>query len=354
MRGGKGPGRGRPDAGRPLVAQTRACAGLETRVAEVPRLGPRRQPIARAGGDQLPGERGPGREPWPGAGPPRTGWGRSTGGGAGSGRDRSGSANSSVLNLSTITSPSACAGASTPPCRRFIALPRGGRGPAGAVPNQVHDRSGGSGDRWDSPRTVADGCSRGPPGGAVTAGLASRGGDGPGQRSSYRRASSWRRPGRSRRGPPAPANRWARAWGRRRRRGGWRRRGYSSWIGSPGVHSRPVRSAGPQPVWSTGLSGSSRSCSPRSPASIRAWNSGAESASTALSTARRRAFSSGVGVPKRRVVGASEEISVKESDRPLQQSVGRLNSAVTPSPGNRRWISPRPVDWCQSALATQI
>ena len=57
------------------MAQARPFAVVETGVAEVPRLGPRRQPIARAGGDQLPGERGPGREPWPGAGPPRAGWG---------------------------------------------------------------------------------------------------------------------------------------------------------------------------------------------------------------------------------------------------------------------------------------
>ena len=57
------------------MAQARPFAGVETGVAEVLRLGPGRQPIARAGGGQLPGERGPGREPWPGAGPPRSGWG---------------------------------------------------------------------------------------------------------------------------------------------------------------------------------------------------------------------------------------------------------------------------------------
>src|SRR5208337_1194907 len=91
----------------------------------------------------------------------------------------------------------------------------------------------------------------------VTAGR-SPGGDGPGRRSSCRRASSWRRPGRSRKGPPAPANRSARAWGRRRCRGGWRRRGYSSCIGSPGAHSPPVRSAGPRPVLGTRMWGSSR------------------------------------------------------------------------------------------------
>ena len=250
------------------------------------------------------------------------GVGRSTGGGAGSSRDRSGSANSSVLNPSTITSLRRAPAIAPPPAASSPVRRRRGRGPAGAVPNQAHGRSGRSGDRWDSPGTVADECSRGPPGGVVTAGR-SPGGDGHGRRSSYRRASSWRRPGRSRRGPPAPANRWARAWGRRRCRGGWRRRGDSSCIGSPGSHFPPVRSAGSRPAWSTGLSGSSRLL-PCSPASIRAWNSGAESASTALSTARRRAFSSGVGGPKRRVVGASEEISVKESDRPLHWAKGGL------------------------------
>ena len=222
---------------------------------EVPQLGPERQPIARAGWDQLPGERGPGREPWPEAGPPRAGWGDPRWAGAGSGRDRSGSANSSVLNLSTITSPLACAVCSTPPRAGAYNLPacaaRRGRGPAGAVPNRVHGRSGGSGDRWDSPGTVADGCSRGPPGGAVTA-ERSPGGDGPGRRSSCRRASSWRRPGRSRKGPPAPANRSARAWGRRRCRGGWRQRGSRLVLGPP-ARFPPVRSAGPRPVWSTGL-----------------------------------------------------------------------------------------------------
>ena len=222
-----------------------------------------------------------------------TGVGRSTGGGAGSGRDRSGSANSSVLNLSTITSPLACTGARSPRAPALDPPGAGARGwgSAGAVPNRVHGRSGGSGDRWDSPGTVADGCTRGPPGGVVTAGR-SPGGDGPGQRSSCRRASSWRRPGRSRRGPPAPASRWARAWGRRRCRGGWRRRGYSSCIGSPG---RTLPPSGPRGRGRRGVPGcrAVHGCSPRSPASIRAWNSGAESASTALSTATRRARSLG-------------------------------------------------------------
>ena len=270
------------------MAQARPFAGLETGVAEVPRLGPGRQPIARAGGDQLPGERGPGRQPWPGAGPPRSGWGdpRAVG------PDPVVIVPGVRILLFSIFLRSRLlrrAPASTPP-RAGARSPRAaarGRGPAGAVPNQVHGRSGGSGDRWDSPGTVPDGCTRGPPGGVVTAGR-SPGGDGPGRRSSCRRASSWRRPGRSRRGPPAPANRWARAWGRRRCRGGWRRRGYSSCIGSPGRTLPPSDPRGRGRCWVPGC-GEVHGCSPRSPASIRAWNSGAESASTALSSARRRA-----------------------------------------------------------------
>ena len=60
------------------------------------------------------------------------GVGRSTGGGAGSGRDRSGSANSSVLTPSTITSPSACAGARPPRARRSIP-PCAARGDGGLL-----------------------------------------------------------------------------------------------------------------------------------------------------------------------------------------------------------------------------
>ena len=71
----EGPGRGRPERGVGRSWPKPDLRRVETGVAEVPRLGPRRQPIARAGGDQLPGERGPGREPWPGAGPLRSGWG---------------------------------------------------------------------------------------------------------------------------------------------------------------------------------------------------------------------------------------------------------------------------------------
>ena len=79
-----------------------------------------------------------------------TGVGRSTGGGAGSGRDRSGSANSSVLNLSTITSPSACAGARSPRARRSIppCAARGDGGlpgpfPIGFTAGQVDQATGG-------------------------------------------------------------------------------------------------------------------------------------------------------------------------------------------------------------------
>ena len=174
------------------------------------------------------------------------GVGRSTGGGAGSGRDRSGSANSSVLNLSTITSPSACAGARPPRAPALDPPVRSarGRGPAGAVPNQVHGRSGGSGDRWDSPGTVPDGCTRGPPGGVVTAGR-SPGGDGPGRRSSYRRASSWRRPGRSRRGPPAPANRCGESLGSAAMSWGMAAKGILVlyWVPRGALSPRPIRGA---------------------------------------------------------------------------------------------------------------
>ena len=208
------------------MAQARPFAVVETGVAEVLQLGPRWQPIARAGRDQLPGKQGPGQEPWPGAGPPRSGWGdpRAVG------PDPVVIVPGVQILLFSIFLRSRLlrrAPALDPPARRRSIPPCAGarrRGPAGAVPNQVHGRSGESDDRWNSPGTVPDGCSQGPPGGVVTAGR-SPGGDGPGQRSSYRRASSWRRPGRSRRGPPAPANRSARAWGRRQCRGGWRRRG---------------------------------------------------------------------------------------------------------------------------------
>ena len=56
----------------------------------------------------------------------------------------------------------------------------------------------------------------------------------------------------------------------------------------------------------------------------RAWNSGAESARTVRNSATRRARSSGVSGPKRCVVEASEEISVRELDRPLHWAKGWL------------------------------
>ena len=305
------------------MAQARPFAGLETGVAEVPRLGPGRQPIARAGGDQLPGERGPGRQPWPGAGPPRSGWGDPRAVGPDPVVIVPGVQillfsiflRSRLLRRAPALDPPARG--LDPPVRR-----RGDGGLPGPFPirftaGQVDQATGGilpGRFPTDVPEVLQAA--------SVTAGR-SPGGDGPGRRSSYRRASSWRRPGRSRRGPPAPANRSARAWGRRRCRGGWRRRGYSSCIGSPGRTLPPSDPRGRGRCGAPGC-GAVHGCSPRSPASIRAWNSGAESASTALSTARRRAFSSGVGGPKRRVVGASEEISVKESDRPLHWAKGRL------------------------------
>ena len=189
------------------MAQARAFAVVETGVAEVPRLGPRRQPIARVGGDQLPGERGPGWKPWPGAGPPRPGWGdpRVVG------PDPVVIVPGVRILLFSILLRSRLlrrAPALDPPARRCSIPPCAGawgRGPAGAVPNRVHGRLDGSGDRWDFPGTVADGCTRGPPGSVVTAGR-SPGGNGPGQRLSCRRASSWYQLWRSRREPPPPAS----------------------------------------------------------------------------------------------------------------------------------------------------
>ena len=187
------------------MAQARAFAGLETGVAEVLQLGPGRQPDSSgvkeseagpgrgedAGRDQAEGgpERGVGRSSvvetgvaevprlGPGLKLDSSGWGGfnyrgrpgpggnlgleqdrrgrggeiTRGGGAGlSGRDRSGSANSSVLNLSTITSPSAWAPCpSPPPCVLHLPPRRGaGRGPLGPFPirftaGQVNQATGG-------------------------------------------------------------------------------------------------------------------------------------------------------------------------------------------------------------------
>src|SRR5208337_3194699 len=63
-------------------------------------------------------------------------------------------------------------------------------------------------------------------------------------------------------------------------------------------------------------------CFPCSPARSRAWNAGA--ARIVRNLATRRARSSGESRPKRRVGGASEEISVKESDRLLHWAKGWL------------------------------
>src|SRR5512135_968571 len=72
--------------------------------------------------------------------------------------------------------------------------------------------------------------------------------------------------------------------------------------------------------------------SPRSPASIRAWNAEAAPVRAVRSSARRRARSSGASRPQRG--GASEEFSVMGSDRPLHWYVGRLEWRIrTPSPG---------------------
>ena len=84
---------------------------------------------------------------------------------------------------------------------------------------------------------------------------------------------------------------------------------------------------------------------------IRAWNVGAASARVVRSSASRRARSSGASGPQRRDRGASEEFSVMGSDRPLHWFVGRLEWRIrTPSPGNRGWISPRPVAWSALGL----
>jgi hypothetical protein len=61
---------------------------------------------------------------------------------------------------------------------------------------------------------------------------------------------------------------------------------------------------------------------PRPPARIRAWNVGAAPARAVRSSASRRARSAGVSRPQ--CGGASEEISVMGSDRPLHRFVGRL------------------------------
>src|SRR6266540_2280140 len=91
--------------------------------------------------------------------------------------------------------------------------------------------------------------------------------------------------------------------------------------------------------------------SPRSPARIRAWNVGATPARAVRSSARRRARSSGASGPMSRVGGVSEEFSVMGSDRPLHWFVGRLELRIkNPSPGNRGWISPRPVVWSTFGL----
>ena len=244
------------------MAQARPFAVVETGVAEVPRLGPGRQPIARAGGDQLPGERGPGRQPvgmGPGAGPLSA---------VGVGRVHTGpvgpespvvivraSANSSVLNPSTITSLFGVhrfeAGLPAPVLDASVHR-SWGRGPAGAVPNQVHGRSARSGDRWDSPGTVAR---RMYP------------------RSSRRRSAPPDGPrvamdpasDRVIAGPAAGVGPGEVEEGRQHPQIGGREPGVGGDVVGDGgegdtrlglgPHGRtfPVRSAGPRPVWSTGL-----------------------------------------------------------------------------------------------------
>ena len=303
------------------MAQARACAGLETGVAEVPRLGPGWQPIARAGEGQLPGERGPGRQPWPGAAPPRSGWGDPRA----LGPDPvvivpgvpillfSIFLRSRLLRRAPRSTPPR-AGARIPPCAGAGTRTCRGRSQSGS--RQVRWIRRPVGFSRDGSRRMYPRPSR--------------------RRSDRRTVPGWRwtraaielsqgqqrcRPGRSRRGPPAPANRWAKAWGRRRCRGGWRRRGYSSCIGSPG---RTLPPSGPRGRGRCGAPGcrAVHGCSPCSPARSRAWNVGA--ARTVRNLATRRARSSGASGPKRRDRGASEEFSVTKWDRPLQQSVGRL------------------------------
>ena len=127
-RAGEGPGRGRPErgVGRSWPKPTFAvgdwgCGGTTT--------GAEAATDSSGWGGSITGGAGAGAGTLAWSGTAAGGVGRSTGGGAGSGRDRSGSANSSVLNPSTITSPSACA-ALDPPARG-LDLPRARRGDGG-------------------------------------------------------------------------------------------------------------------------------------------------------------------------------------------------------------------------------
>ena len=156
------------------------------------------------------------------------------------------------------------------------------------------------------------------------------GGNGPDQRSSCRRASSWYRLWRSRRGPPPPARRWARAWGRRRCREGWQRRGCSFWIGSSAAHLPP---SGPRDRGRHGVSGcrEAHGCSPCSAARSRAWNAGA--ARTARNWTTRRARSSGESGPTRRVVEAGRNFGEGiRAALALGPGLVRIVHVGTPSP----------------------